>query len=78
MELEQIGLKHQKLIEEIKKEYDALNEDYNGAFFIKDYDDYVEQIRIFSCNFVLHINCNCTIKALLNIKKLTIISYTIF
>ena len=38
--LEKISLKHKNEIERIKKEYDSLKEDYNGAFFIKEYDDY--------------------------------------
>lgn len=45
MRLEKIDLKHKDMIEKIKKEYDLLNEDYNGAFFIKEYDDYNELIK---------------------------------
>lgn len=33
------------MIEDIKKEYDVLNEDYNGAFFIKEYTDYNKLIN---------------------------------
>lgn len=43
--LEKISLKHKKEIERIKKEYDSLNEDYNGAFFIKEYDNYESLIK---------------------------------
>ena len=42
--LEQIGLKHKNEIIRIKKEYDDNKEDYNGAFFIKDFDNYSELI----------------------------------
>jgi len=42
--LEQIGLKHKNEIIRIKKEYDDNKEDYNGAFFIKDFDNYGELI----------------------------------
>jgi predicted acetyltransferase len=38
--LEQIGLKHKEEIYRIKKEYDNNKEDYNGAFFIKEFEDY--------------------------------------
>ena len=42
--LEQIGLKHKNEIIRKKKEYDDNKEDYNGAFFIKDFDNYGELI----------------------------------
>lgn len=45
MKLEKISLKHKEMIEDIKKEYDVLNEDYNGAFFIKEYTDYNKLIN---------------------------------
>lgn len=43
--LEQISLKHEEEIKKIKKEYDKNNEDYNGAFFIKNIDNYVDTIE---------------------------------
>lgn len=43
--LEQIALKHKDEIYKIKNEYDNKNEDYNGAFFIKDIDNYEELIE---------------------------------
>lgn len=45
MKLEKISLKHKEMIEDIKKEYDTLNEDYNVAFFIKEYTDYNKLIN---------------------------------
>ncbi len=45
MKLEKIDFEHKKMIEQIKKEYDSNNEDYNGAFFIKNYDNYDELIN---------------------------------
>ena len=43
--LEQISLKHKDDIYRIKEEYDKNNEDYNGAFFIKEFDSYEELIE---------------------------------
>ena len=43
--LEQINLKHKNEIIRIKKEYDNYKEDYNGAFFIKEFNNYEELIR---------------------------------
>lgn len=45
MRLEKINLTHEKMIEQIKKEYDLLNEDYNGAFFIKEIENYETLIK---------------------------------
>ena len=43
--LEQISLKHRDKILKIKKEYDLNKEDYNGAFFIKEFTNYEELIK---------------------------------
>ena len=43
--LEQISLKHKDEIYKIKEEYDKNKEDYNGAFFIKEFDDYDKLIK---------------------------------
>lgn len=43
--LEKINLTHKNEIEKIKKEYDNNAEDYNGAFFIKEYEDYAVLIH---------------------------------
>ena len=45
MKIEQISLKHKNQILEMCTEYDLNNEDYNGAFFIKDITDYEEKIK---------------------------------
>ena len=45
LHLEQISLKHEEEVKRIKKEYDLNNEDYNGAFFIKNIENYEELIR---------------------------------
>lgn len=45
LHLEQISLKHEIEIRNIKKEYDLNNEDYNGAFFVKNIVNYKETIE---------------------------------
>lgn len=45
MKIEQISLKHKEQILEMCKEYDLNNEDYNGAFFIKNIVDYEKVIK---------------------------------
>lgn len=45
MKLEKINLKHKEMILEMAKEYDANNEDYNGAFFIKNIENYEEKVK---------------------------------
>lgn len=44
MIIEKIGLKHEKEILEMCKEYDLANEDYNGAFFLKNIINYEDTI----------------------------------
>lgn len=43
--LEKISLKHENQIIKAKEEYDSNFEDYNGAFFIKEYDNFRNLIR---------------------------------
>lgn len=45
MKIEKISLKHKEAILEMCKEYNLNNEDYNGAFFIKNIIDYEEKIK---------------------------------
>ena len=45
IKLEQISSKHKDEIYRIKNEYDQINDDYNGAFFIKDIDSYEKKIN---------------------------------
>lgn len=45
MKIEKISLKHKEQIMEMCKEYNLNNEDYNGAFFIKNIIDYEEKIK---------------------------------
>lgn len=45
MKLEKISLEHKNMINNIKKDYDLRNDDYNGAFFIKDYNNYEDLIK---------------------------------
>jgi predicted acetyltransferase len=45
MKIEKISLKHKEAILEMCKEYNINNEDYNGAFFIKNIIDYEEKIK---------------------------------
>lgn len=45
MKLEKINLKHKEMILEMAKEYDGNNEDYNGAFFIKNIENYEEKVK---------------------------------
>lgn len=45
MKIEKINLKHKEAILEMCKEYNLNNEDYNGAFFIKDIADYEDKIK---------------------------------
>lgn len=45
MKIEKINLKHKEAILEMCKEYNLNNEDYNGAFFIKNIIDYEEKIK---------------------------------
>lgn len=42
--LEKISLRHRDEIYRIKKEYDRIKDDYNGAFFIKDIENYEKLI----------------------------------
>ena len=39
LRLEKINLSHENGIEKICKEYEAVNDDYNGAFFLKNITD---------------------------------------
>ena len=43
--IRKINLKHKEMILEMAKEYDANNEDYNGAFFIKNIENYEEKVK---------------------------------
>ena len=45
MKIEKISLKHKEAILEMCKEYNLNNEDYNGAFFIKNIIDYEDKIK---------------------------------
>ena len=45
MKIEKISLKHKEAILEMCKEYNINNEDYNGAFFIKNIIDYEDKIK---------------------------------
>lgn len=45
MKIEKIEVKHIEQIKEIVKEYNENQEDYNGAFFIKDVTNYEEKIK---------------------------------
>lgn len=47
MKLEKISLEHKEQILEMCKEYGLNNEDYNGAFFIKNIINYDEKIKEF-------------------------------
>ena len=45
MKIEKINLKHKEAILEMCKEYNLNNEDYNGAFFIKNIINYEDKIK---------------------------------
>lgn len=42
--LEKISYKHKEEIYRIKEEYDKINDDYNGAFFIKNIENYENEV----------------------------------
>lgn len=43
--LEKISISHENEIFRIKKEYEESNDNYEGAFFIKDIDDFTQTIK---------------------------------